>query len=439
MTDQHRATPEQWEYQERWASDDDDASCILELRCRVETLEADQLEQAESNRFCVDAIVRRVEALEAAQQDKLDRLIAMDADPDPDDVIVDEGEQFHAVTARTNGWRPLETEITYCTEAAIATAQQLAHRIQSGTLTPAEQAELGVVPVVDLEAAVHRAAAEARDAVMTELRAASDEPISMATAQQILRAPIVVEGTFEHGGETYRFKAKPEPADAMAELRAASAEAQGLAILSWSEERQPCEECRYNHYIAETPFGRFLISWKGWKDHFAVTADETPFGDWFECWNSVEEAKSGCQSEYNRRLALVPLSQPQPELRAASDEPISMATAQQILRAPITVEGTFEHGGETYRFKAKPEPADAMPELRAASAEVRSAAREIFPVEYADANGEGIRIIMEPADETGRVCWVVRNSRRVNPIREFPTPEAAYAAHQACAEQEADR
>lgn len=62
-----------------------------------------------------------------------------------------------------------------------------------------------------------------------------------------------------------------------------------------------------------------------------------------------------------------------------------------------------------------------------------------FPVEYADANGEGIRIIMEPADETGHVCWVVRNSRRVNPIREFPTPEAAYAAHLACPEQESDR
>jgi hypothetical protein len=45
---------------------------------------------------------------------------------------------------------------------------------------------------------------------------------------------------------------------------------------------------------------------------------------------------------------------------------------------------------------------------------------------------------MEPADETGRVCWVVRNSRRVNPIHEFPTPEAAYAAHQARAEDEAD-
>lgn len=46
------------------------------------------------------------------------------------------------------------------------------------------------------------------------------------TAQQILRAPMVVEGTFEHGGETYQFKAKPERATPMAELRAASADAQ---------------------------------------------------------------------------------------------------------------------------------------------------------------------------------------------------------------------
>jgi hypothetical protein len=85
-----------------------------------------------------------------------------------------------------------------------------------------------------------------------------------------------------------------------------------------------------------------------------------------------------------------------------------------------------------------PTPDPAMDELRAVSAEMRPAASEIFPVEYADSNGEGIRIIMEPADETGRVCWVVRNSRRVNPIHEFPTPEAAYAAHQARAKDEAN-
>ena len=114
MTDQHRATPEQWAETEKWAQGDElDSSCILELRSRIESLEAAQLEQAESHRFCTDAIVRRVEALEAhdkedascwamvrsgmhalrervealeaAPQDKLDRLIALDAaDPTPD-------------------------------------------------------------------------------------------------------------------------------------------------------------------------------------------------------------------------------------------------------------------------------------------------------------------------------------------------------------------
>jgi hypothetical protein len=97
-------------------------------------------------------------------------------------------------------------------------------------------------------------------------------------------------------------------------------EPQGSATLNWSEERQPCEECRYNHCIAETPFGRFLISWKGWKDYPAVTVDEAPFGEWFECWNSVEKAKSACQAEYNRRLAAAVGSLPsQPELQGPTD------------------------------------------------------------------------------------------------------------------------
>ena len=63
MTDQHRATPEQWETASKWAGGDGFGvmhACILELRARIE-------------------------ALEAAQQDKLDRLIALDAaDPTPD-------------------------------------------------------------------------------------------------------------------------------------------------------------------------------------------------------------------------------------------------------------------------------------------------------------------------------------------------------------------
>jgi len=229
MPELHRATPEQWanmkEYQDD-GLDDGYGSCIIELRDRVEALEAAQLEQAESNRFCVDAIVRRVEALEATQHAHADVSHLNDADR----------ERVTQELAKPAAWRPLETEITYCTEAAIATAQQ----IQAGTM---DELQAALVGLRDRAPGSLKSTIYARfelDPKHDASATASDEPISMATAQQILRAPITVEGTFEHGGETYRFKAKPEPADAMSELPAASAEVRpsGLA------ERDP--ECVAN-------------------------------------------------------------------------------------------------------------------------------------------------------------------------------------------------
>jgi hypothetical protein len=75
--------------------------------------------------------------------------------------------------------------------------------------------------------------------------------------------------------------------------------------LAWSEVREPCEECRYNHCIAETPFGRILISWKGWKNCPAITPDEVPWSDsWFPVWSDLEKAKAECEAEYSRRIAL---------------------------------------------------------------------------------------------------------------------------------------
>jgi len=174
MTDQHRATPEQ-EINELiavtvYGPDGGDtpsvasawevAKLISGLTARIEALEAAQLEQAESHRFCVDAIVRRVEALEAAQHAHADLSHLSGAEQD----------RMAQELAKPAAWRPLETEITYGSEAA-------------------------------------------------------------ADAVQILRAPMVVQGTFEHGGETYRFKAKPKRESAMDELRAASAETHPGSLL----------------------------------------------------------------------------------------------------------------------------------------------------------------------------------------------------------------
>jgi hypothetical protein len=62
----YRATPEQWVNLERRQLGGNDLVCaVLELRARVQSLEDESWKQAESTRFCVDALVKRIEALEA--------------------------------------------------------------------------------------------------------------------------------------------------------------------------------------------------------------------------------------------------------------------------------------------------------------------------------------------------------------------------------------
>ena len=72
--------------------------------------------------------------------------------------------------------------------------------------------------------------------------------------------------------------------------------------LLWSEERQPNEHVPYNHVTANTPFGRFLITWKGWKKWSDPTIDETPWGVFGGIGTSLEEAKEIAEKEYHRRL-----------------------------------------------------------------------------------------------------------------------------------------
>ncbi|MGL5487877.1 MAG: hypothetical protein ACRDC6_16550 [Shewanella sp.] len=73
--------------------------------------------------------------------------------------------------------------------------------------------------------------------------------------------------------------------------------------LKWSESISPNERIRYDHCIAETPFGRFVVTWKGWKKYDSPTVDETPwdsFGGY--PFISVDAAKEWCQSEFNLRV-----------------------------------------------------------------------------------------------------------------------------------------
>lgn len=73
--------------------------------------------------------------------------------------------------------------------------------------------------------------------------------------------------------------------------------------LVWSAPAPPCEECRYDHASAETPFGPFLLTWKGWKEHDSPGFDKTPWGDVeYHGWNTVEEAQAWAEMEMERRI-----------------------------------------------------------------------------------------------------------------------------------------
>ena len=82
------------------------------------------------------------------------------------------------------------------------------------------------------------------------------------------------------------------------------------APLVWTEPSKPTQEVPYDHCTAFTPFGRFLITWKSWKDNYWPTVDETPWGEFFGSWPDLEEAKTACEAEFARRLGLVAASLP---------------------------------------------------------------------------------------------------------------------------------
>ena len=201
MTDQYRATPEQWATIATGTGGCFSAA-LLELRARVE-------------------------ALEAAQQDKLDRLIALDRDdPTPDPAMTE-------LRARAES---LEAAQRY--QFRSATEKVPTTRLYSYSVGPAKPLdELGQGHTL---VSPEPASAEAQPAwrpLETETTYGSE---AAADAVQLLRSPMVVQGTFEHGGETYRFKAKPEREAAMTELRAASAEARPGGLVEmlgdvWSE------------------------------------------------------------------------------------------------------------------------------------------------------------------------------------------------------------
>ena len=76
-----------------------------------------------------------------------------------------------------------------------------------------------------------------------------------------------------------------------------------MEIIRWSDRAAPgTDEIPYDHVIAETTFGRMVISWKGWKEYPVYTLDEHPVNDWYSA-DSLPEVKEHAEKIYGVALA----------------------------------------------------------------------------------------------------------------------------------------
>lgn len=75
-----------------------------------------------------------------------------------------------------------------------------------------------------------------------------------------------------------------------------------IKALEWSEPAPPTKDvCHYDHCHADTPFGRYQIEWKSWKDYPGYTV-EAPW-EWIGTEDTLEAAKLSAQADFERRVS----------------------------------------------------------------------------------------------------------------------------------------
>lgn len=78
---------------------------------------------------------------------------------------------------------------------------------------------------------------------------------------------------------------------------------QRITPLVWTDDLPACEEVRYDHCMAQTPFGRILITWKSWKEYPEPTIDECPWsdaGDYSVHENDASESRKTAERLYRQ-------------------------------------------------------------------------------------------------------------------------------------------
>lgn len=71
--------------------------------------------------------------------------------------------------------------------------------------------------------------------------------------------------------------------------------------LAWSDPQPPkAGVCSYDNCHADTPFGRYQIEWKSWKDYPGYTV-EAPWA-WIGTEDTLDGAKLSAQADFETRV-----------------------------------------------------------------------------------------------------------------------------------------
>lgn len=73
--------------------------------------------------------------------------------------------------------------------------------------------------------------------------------------------------------------------------------------LTWSAPADPNADSSYTHVIAETPLGRIILEWKGWKDHGDSPGAQMPWGDYVQGFD-LSAAKEAVQAAWDSTISL---------------------------------------------------------------------------------------------------------------------------------------
>lgn len=76
-----------------------------------------------------------------------------------------------------------------------------------------------------------------------------------------------------------------------------------VKALVWSKPEKPNAECSYDHCMAETPWGKYQIEWKSWKDYPSFLV-ETPKGEILtQGDDNLDSAKQVAQNHFEASVA----------------------------------------------------------------------------------------------------------------------------------------